>query len=185
VAKQDRNAKTLLKEIGEIVLALAIAWFVYQGLGLLTGTNLPIVAVVSDSMYHGPNDRGGDLCGSPAGSPADFDSFWSACGAFYDGKDITKDDFRAFPMRSGLSKGDLLFVTSKEPEVGDIVIYQRSSQSYTIVHRIVEKGDTIVAKGDNNAGPDQPITRQEVEGTVAFAVPLLGYPRFALFAFGV
>jgi len=131
-----------LKDIGEIVIAFLVAWVFYQGLAFATGTPMPIVSVVSDSME---------------------------------------------PI---VHRGDLLFVMSAEdPQVGDIVIYQRSDVKYTIVHRIIEVNEEgYVTKGDNNPAPDPGIVivkKEQIIGKVLFAVPLLGYPRLALYVVGI
>jgi len=135
-----------LKDVSEIVIAFLVAWVFYQGLAFATGTSMPIVSVVSDSME---------------------------------------------PI---LHRGDLLFVlNADDPQVGDIVIYQRSDVKYTIVHRIIEiqQGGYII-KGDNNPGPDlapdgKPliVKKEQIVGRVLFAVPLLGYPRLALYVIGI
>ena len=40
----------LPKDIFEIIVAIFIAWIFYQGLAYATGTSMPIVSVVSESM---------------------------------------------------------------------------------------------------------------------------------------
>ena len=47
------------RDIIEIVVAFAAAWLFYQGLAFATGTAMPIVSVVSDSME--PTLHRGDL----------------------------------------------------------------------------------------------------------------------------
>ncbi len=129
-----------LKDFGEILVAFLVAWIFYQGLAFATGTSMPIVSVVSDSME---------------------------------------------PI---LHRGDLLFVTGAgDFQVNDIVIYQRSDVQYTIVHRIIEvQEDGYIIKGDNNPVPDSGIVKKEqIIGKVLFAVPLLGYPRLALYFVGI
>ena len=134
-----------MKDIVDIIAAFLVAWLFYQGLGFATGTSMPIVSVVSESME---------------------------------------------PI---LHKGDLLVVAgTQDPRVGDIVIYQNRclafpSQDKTIVHRIInETPEGFVIKGDNNVSPDPCIVRKEqIIGKVWVAVPLLGYPRLALYAVGI
>ena len=153
------------KEILEIFAAFFAAWLGYQFLAIVAGTPLPVVSVVSDSMYH---QNGG------------FDEWWKTREEFYAGAGISKDAFAHFPFRNGLSRGDLLFVVNAAPEIGDVIIYNRNSIS--IVHRLVsEGGDTYVTKGDNNLAADQPVAKREIHGKVVLAVPLLGYPRYLLF----
>lgn len=132
--------KSPYKDIAEIAVAFVAAWVLYQVLTLVTGTPLPIVSVVSDSME---------------------------------------------PI---LHRGDLLVVLNADSlRVGDVVIYQRSDTKFTIVHRVIGITDSgYVTKGDNNPGPDPGVVKKEqIMGKVAFALPLLGYPRLALYAVGI
>ena len=128
------------KDIIEIIAAFCVAWLFYHGLSFAVHTDMPIVAVASNSME---------------------------------------------PV---LHKGDLLFVTGvKNPDIGDIVIYNRPDVSYTIVHRIIKKTkDGYIIKGDNNNVPDSGIVKKnQITGKVLVAVPLLGYPRLALYSIGI
>lgn len=93
-------------------------------------------------------------------------------------------------MEPVLHRGDLVFVVApKQLQVGDIVIYQKNSGGqFTIIHRIVRKNDdgSYVIKGDNNAVADRPDVRpSQINGKLLFSVPLLGYPRLALYALGI
>jgi len=128
-----------VRDAAEIVVMFIAAWIFYQVLGIITGTNMPIVAVVSASM------------------------------------------------EPTLYRGDLLFVTSANYTVGDIVLYERNDVNYIIVHRIIketEKG--FVIKGDNNPSPDPGyVQTSQIKGKVRYAIPLLGYPRLALMIFGI
>ncbi|MCX6816195.1 MAG: hypothetical protein NT120_05090 [Candidatus Aenigmarchaeota archaeon] len=157
MAKKEKGWK---QDVFEIFLAFAIAWFGYQAIGYAAGTSLPIVAVVSDSMYH----------------TAEFDQWWNAKAGQYGELNITKGQFMSFPFRSGLSKGDLLIVVNQQPKIGDVIIYERFG-GFTIVHRLVETNGQYVTRGDNNPVSDPPIGKPQVRGKVIFAVPLLGYPR--------
>lgn len=171
--KPKSKKKRVLREIGELVLALFVAWLGYQALALATGTSLPIVAVVSDSMYHNGN----------------FDEWWASRGKLYESIGITKEEFKDFPFRNGLSVGDFLLVINSQPQIGDVIIYDRPVENkgyITIVHRLVETTNgEYVTKGDNNLVKDSPIAKNQIRGKVVLAVPLLGYPRFLLFAFGI
>jgi signal peptidase I len=168
--KAKSTGKRIAKELGEIVLAFVVAWLGYQALALATGTTMPIVAVVSESMYH----------------TNEFDGWWLQHGSFYKEIGINMSKFQAFPFRSGLSKGDLLLVVNQQPQVGDVVIYDRPGQGFTIVHRVISMTNgEYVTKGDNNYVADQSIAKNQIKGKVVLAVPLLGFPRFLLFAFGV
>ncbi len=164
--KRDTN-----RELLEILSAFIIAFLAYQALSLLTGTSLPIVSVVSDSMYHTNH----------------FDAWWLENGGLYSQYNIDKDTFKTFVMPNGLSKGDLLFVVhANEPKVGDILIYKRNGSPLTIVHRLVSiEEDHYIIKGDNNKQADASVNKEYVIGKVVFGVPVLGYPRLLLHAVGV
>lgn len=166
--KKQKDAK---REVLEIIVAFFIAWLAYQFLALVTGTPLPVVSVVSDSMYH----------------TAQFDEWWGANGRYYGDYSINKDGFRSFIAPNGLSRGDLLLVVRPdEPRIGDVLIYRRPGSDFTIVHRLVKtEKDFYVTKGDNNIQPDQPVAKQYVVGKVVFAVPILGYPRLVLHLVGI
>ena len=172
--KKPHSAK---RDVIEIVAAFAVAWLFYQGLAFAVGTNLPIVSVVSDSMYH---TGGSDAFG--VGSS--FDHWWRGHGYFYEQLHITKDEFKKFTLPNGMSKGDLLLVTKADNiKVGDIVLYSRE---VTIVHRVISiTNNGFVTKGDNNLVSDPEISRQQVVGKVIVDVPALGYPRLLLFAVGI
>ncbi len=159
------------KDVVEVAGAFIVAFLFYQFLILATGSQLPIVSVVSDSMYH----RWG------------YDQWWENSGNFYQNIEISKQEFLKFQNFNGLSRGDLLLVVKPaDLKVGDIVIYQRSPRDVIIVHRVIEAdGDKVITKGDNNPGADQPITRANMQGKVVFAVPVLGYPRYLLHVIGI
>lgn len=166
------------KDVIEIVTAFVIAWLFYQGLVFATGTDLPIVSVVSGSMYHNNN----------------FDNWWEESRGYYESVDISKESFLTYTLSNGLSRGDLLFVITDEVKVGDIVVYDPNSDCFSsggpIVHRIVDIRDgKIITKGDNeitNTKEDRcSVSQQNIKGKVVFGIPLLGYPRLALNIFGI
>lgn len=165
------NKKSLKREIVELVLAFFIAWLAYQSLAVVAGTPLPIVSVVSDSMYH----------------TSYFDKWWTNTNGYYTNIGITEGQFMKFAAPNGLSRGDLLFVVKPDNlKPGDILIYNKFGSAFTIVHRLVEiQKDAYIVKGDNNQIPDPPVAKQYVVGKVVFAVPILGYPRLILHLFGI
>jgi len=170
--------KKLIRDSAEIIAAFLVAWIAYQLLIVGTGTPLPIVSVVSESMYHTEG----------------FDEWWSH-SSFYPDNEMTKEQFLNYQNFNGLAVGDLLFVTAPEDlKIGDIIIYEKYDQQYkkmiTVVHRIVEINEQgYVTKGDNhntNSRVDSGIRSDEdIVGKVRFAFPLLGYPRLLLFAVGI
>jgi signal peptidase len=88
-------------------------------------------------------------------------------------------------MEPTMHVGDLAIISNADFQVGDIAIYMRGKM--TIIHRIIEiRPEGYVFKGDNNPSPDPSIVSKElVLGKVRFVVPLLGYPRLALYAIGI
>lgn len=127
-----------------IVLAfVVIKYLLYPLLGLLLGTSFPVVAVVSDSMEHN----------------RPFDGWWQEHEDIYLGHNITKQDFRQFPMPSGFNKGDIILLIGTDPakiDRGDIIVFW-GGQAYPIIHRVIgvdmdEDGRFFQTKGDNNLG---------------------------------
>ena len=89
-------------------------------------------------------------------------------------------------MEPNLHVGDLMIVRHQDQyDVGEIAIYNRDR--ITIIHRIIDvTPQGYVFKGDNNPGPDpQVVPPERVLGRGMFAIPLLGFPRLLLFAFGI
>ncbi len=158
-------------DIAEIILAVFAAWVFYQLLIFALGTPMPVVSVVSQSMYHQKN----------------FDGWWNSSGGYYERIGLGSEDFKKFTAANGLSRGDLLVVSRGDYKIGDVVLYNRPEVRYTIVHRIAaEKNGGFVIKGDNNAAEDPgTVKKEQIIGKVVFAMPMLGYPRLALYAVGV
>lgn len=88
-------------------------------------------------------------------------------------------------MEPVLHRGDLILVIGEpNPQIGNIIVYNRNDFSYTIIHRVIKITDEgYVTKGDNNpiADPWGVVTKSQVVGKAIFAVPLLGYPKLFLF----
>ncbi len=169
--------KPLYRDAIEIVAAFAAAWVFLQGLGFALGTNMPIVSVVSESMFH---------------TGMAFGDWWDAKAAYYTSRGIGRQDFVSFPFANGLAQGDMLVVIKPDNvNVGDVVIYQPQpgcfSVDKTIIHRITgTENGRYVTKGDNNAGHDPClVSKEQVLGEAVAVAPLLGYPRILLFAFGI
>lgn len=87
--------------------------------------------------------------------------------------------------------GTLLVVRPVETDsirIGDVITYQPvSDQPEVITHRVVgitqsTSGDTTFrTQGDNNPAPDPaPVTAPQVQGTVWYAIPFIGYAATAL-----
>ncbi|MEM4711179.1 MAG: signal peptidase I [Candidatus Woesearchaeota archaeon] len=175
---------SLASWIVNIVLAfLLIKFIVYPGLGLILGTNLPVVAVISESMEHNGN----------------FDTWWNSqalCSdnplnmtrctqkEWYSMRGITEEEFKKFPFSNGFNKGDIMVLKGIDYEnikKGDVIVF-KSGMNYPIIHRVVEKNDVIQTKGDHNVAQiisknldERYITKDEIIGKAWFRIPLLGY----------
>jgi len=123
---------------------ILIKFVIYPLLGLLMGTQFPVVAVVSDSMEHNQ----------------DFDAWWSRHEDYYLRYNVTRNAFTGFPMPAGFDKGDLIVLVGTDPgriRRGDIIVYW-GGKAYPIIHRVVAVYDAqtelprYATKGDNNLG---------------------------------
>jgi signal peptidase len=102
-------------------------------------------------------------------------------------------------MQPTYNVGDLLVIQkipSDKLQVGDVIVFEVSTRSYDIVHRIIEiqynsqDGKLYFrTKGDNNLSPDYwrgrecwngMIPEENVIGKVIFSVPLIGYVSLAV-----
>jgi signal peptidase I len=177
---------SVLSWIVNILLAFIIIKFIiYPGMGLLFGTNLPVVAVISESMEHDGN----------------FEEWWSSAAMcdtanglakicsqseWYDSKSITKEEFMKYDMHNGFNKGDIIVLrgtTFEELQIGEILVYQ-SKLAYPVIHRVVEKNDMIETKGDHNQRQiydsrinEKYITKEQIIGKAWFKIPYLGYVK--------
>jgi len=172
--------------INIIIAFLLIKFVIYPGIGLILGTNLPVVAVISESMEHNsPLDQ---WWNSPAlcGDGNMFYSNYTTCtqADWYKAKGISYEQFRNFPMSNGFNKGDIIILkgTSYENlQLGEIIVYQ-SKLAYPIIHRVVEKNDVIQTKGDHNQRQivdtqlnEKYISRDELIGKAWIKIPFIGY----------
>src|SRR3989338_8631507 len=151
--------------IVNIILAFILVKFIiYPGLGLVLNTSLPVVAVVSSSMEH--NGKG-------------FDQWWEDNDDFYVDREITKDMFKDFDFKNGFNTGDIIVLYgSKSLEKGDVIVYDKGKARYPIIHRIVDKDDDYITKGDNNKIPDNgQVNEEEIIGKGVFRIPYLGWVK--------
>jgi signal peptidase I len=199
---------SLLSWVVNIALAFVLIKFIiYPGLGLIMGTSLPVVAVVSESMDHsyikGAVIQEGfcteqyRLCSSVSPtrpSVKGFDGFWDVCKDWYLEHNISKSNFEDFPFKNGFSKGDIIVLVGKKPsdiEVGDVIVFQ-AQKSYPIIHRVVAANGFFQTKGDHN--PSQIVERvgavsildetrieqDQVLGVAIAKIPLLGWIKIGL-----
>lgn len=152
-----------------LILAFVLVKFViYPGIGLVLGTQFPIVAVVSGSMEH---------------NGLDFDSWWNENKDWYEERDISKEEFREFRYKNGFNKGDIMFLKGVEPKdikVGDVLVYETPFHSNPIIHRVVVIGDgEYITKGDNNHRGDTPVVAEQFQrtGKAVLRLPLFGWVK--------
>ena len=153
------NDDSLLSWIVNVILAFIIVKFlIYPGIGLLFGTDYPLVAVVSCSMEHNIN----------------FDSWWETNKAWYESNGISREQFSEFPFKNGINQGDIMVLKNrKEVNTGDVIVFAGGS-SNPIIHRVVEElSNGFVTKGDHNSIPDG--STNNVIGEAFFRIPYLGW----------
>lgn len=171
--------KSVLSWLANLAIAFIIIKFlVYPGLGLLFGTGLPVVAVVSSSMDHGAIDNA--ICGNQVTDyKSNLNGYWATCGAWYEQHNITKEQFSTFHYTNGFNKGDIMVVFGRTTiRQGDVIVYE-AGQNYPIIHRVTtvrnENNQTFYStKGDHNPAPIQQFVL--VQNGVAYACEFQGQP---------
>ncbi len=181
-----------------ILSFVLIKFVVYPGLGLVLGTQFPIVAVVSESMDHQLTN--GAICGEhPLSYDGGFNNYWQICGKWYENRQISKEQFSAFSLAKGFSKGDIIVLRGKDPKdinIGDVIVFRAQNVARKpdpIIHRVVlknERGEGIdpryffQTKGDHNPGIHQDTIIQEEDidesrilGVAWFKIPWLGHVK--------
>lgn len=162
---------SLLSWLVNIVIAFILVKFIiYPGLGLLFGTNYPVVAVVSGSMEH----RG-----------LGFDSWWEQNKAWYEEKGITKEQFKEFSFHNGFNKGDIMVLTGSKPEnikIGCVIVYESHPDYPPIIHRVTSRRQQettyFVTKGDNNLIADkEEVPEEKFLGKAVLRIPYLGWVK--------
>ncbi len=162
------------------VLGILLAYLVNFILGYFLNTDLPLVAVVSSSMSHKPENN--LLCGKYViNYDNSFENYWNACKETLIYFNITKNDFMNFPFRNGLEVGDVAVIKGeKNYKVGEIIVYSPSSSRYPIIHRIVyvNQDGSYQTKGDHNSGQlpyEKRIEQKQIHGKVIFVIPYIGW----------
>ena len=158
--------------IVNIILAFVLIKFlIYPAIGIVFGTQFPVVAVVSESMEHNQN----------------LDSWWSENAEFYIENSITKEEFSNFPLKNGFNKGDIMVLIgqpSNKIQLGDVIVFQ-SGKSYPIIHRVIAvENDHFETKGDNNPAQirdsqldETNVAFQTLYGKAVVRIPYLGYVK--------
>lgn len=171
---------SFLSWIANVILAFIIVKYLfYPILGLLLGTNYPIVAVISGSMEH-------DLS---------FDEWWeTVCRRdllsdeiirqknIYERHDITKEKFQTFAFKKGFNRGDIMILTSpKNINTGDVVVFNADHAFDPIIHRVVSANEKIFkTKGDANcmiANFEESVSKEKALGKAILRIPLLGWVK--------
>lgn len=185
---------SLASWIVNIILAFVIIKFlIYPGLGFVLDTPYPIVAVVSGSMEHDITKQYYDplrskgwtgkysMCGNEYDSSrrVNFDTYWDECGEWYEGRNISKEEFSEFPLSNGFNKGDIIVLYSKKNvEVGDVIVFW-ANRPEPIIHRVVDVNELdqtqFLTKGDNNGREDGWSLEERVIGKALFKIPMLGW----------
>ena len=157
--------KDTAETIGYILLGVFAAYLLNFSLGLALGTELPVVAVVSNSMTH------------------DSTTLERHYEYLQENFGYTEDQVDSWPIKSGFLKGDVLVVKGVDDDdlkVGDVIVYSIKGQSTPIVHRIVKiENGKITTKGDHNPSHD-PWTPQKIYGGAVLVIPYLGWPKVKL-----
>jgi signal peptidase I len=183
-----------------IIIYLLVKFVFFPLLSLIMGTSLPLAGVESSSMDHQivqDDFRRLTLCGNIY-SPEEkqhinFDEYWSACGSWYEERNLTKQEFNAFSLKNGFRKGDIIIVWGRfKPKVGDVIIFkpnQDSTAPRPIIHRIVKIEDGIMqTKGDHNEKQlvasnniyntdETNIRENQIVGKAILKIPYLGWPK--------
>ena len=79
-----------------------------------------------------------------------FDSWWEKNSEWYEDRNITKEDFKNYPIMGGLNKGDIVFIVGRGGYNGGDIIVFNANRRYPLIHRIVYTTPSIGTKGDNN-----------------------------------
>ena len=165
-----------------IFLFVFIKFIFFPLLSLATGTSLPLAIVESCSMYHE-----GNLL-------SNYDNWWNYWKEKYTDLEITKEQFKIFPLQKGFNKGDILFIVKAKPEklkIGDIIIFNAAQQN-PIIHRIIKiekKDDEYIFStiGDHNSGQlqvEKTIKENQLVGKAVFKlVPYVGWGKLIFFEY--
>lgn len=187
--------------IVNIILAFLIVKFlVYPGIGLIVGTNYPVVAVVSGSMEHTSSssclERDSynncikvsktdfNMCGVKVNEKKTFslEDYLNYCGNWYEENFIPKQTFFNFPIKNGFNKGDIIALYgTNNINIGDIIVF-KGTMPYPIIHRVVKINEdgTFQTKGDNNFASredEKYINKNNIYGKAYLKIPWFGWVK--------
>lgn len=151
-----------------ILIILIIKLIFFPTLSFITQTPLPLVVVESCSMYHESN----------------FEGWWEKNQEWYENEGITKEQFEKFSFKSGLNKGDIIFVWGRgNYNLGNIIIFNTPEHNRPIIHRIISLNPTET-KGDHNpsqASFETNVPQENIVGKSLFKIPLVGWVKLIFF----
>jgi len=163
----DRLTEGWIGSVFYILLGVGLALVAKQALAFGLSTDMPVVAVVSQSMQH---DRAQQ----------------TYYGWLENNLGYGQGYIKSWPVPTGFFVGDMPIVQGAgEYEVGDVIVYSVPGQSYPIIHRIIKINDdgTYQTKGDNNLQQlpyEFHINGEQIHGRVIFIIPKLGYFKVIL-----
>ena len=163
----DRLTEGWIGSVFYIFLGVGLALVAKQMLAFGLSTDMPVVAVVSQSMQHDHAQQ-------------------TYYGWLENNLGYGQEYIKSWPVPTGFFVGDMPIVQGAgEYDVGDVIVYSVPGQSYPIIHRIIKMNDdgTYQTKGDNNlqqAPYEFHISGEQIHGRVIFIIPKLGYFKVIL-----
>lgn len=150
-----------------VFLGIGLALVAKQTLTFALATEMPVVAVVSQSMQHDHAEQ--------------THYQWLMQHLSY-----SESYVDSWPVPTGFFVGDMPVVQGSDTyNVGDVIVYSVPSQDYPIIHRIIKINEdgTYQTKGDNNVNQlpyEFSVRKEQIHGKVIFIVPKLGYFKVIL-----
>ena len=130
-----------------------IKFLIFPTIGLITGAENPLVAIITGSMEHKISNH--KICGfyvaDSENKRLSLQGYWELCGTYYEENfNITYEQFKGFTYSNGLNIGDILLLTGADPErirVGDTLVFipqdkidgqsQFFSRFGPVIHRVI------------------------------------------------
>lgn len=158
----ERLTEGWIGAIFYVFLGIGLALVAKQTLAFSLSTDMPVVAVVSESMQHNNAEQTHyQWLEDRFGYSESYINSWSVPTGFLIGD---------MPIVQGVGS----YV------VGDVIVYSTSEQSFPTIHRIIKINDdgTYQTKGDNNIHQlryESSVSNEQIHGKVIFIIPKLGY----------
>jgi len=185
-----------------ILVFIVIKLIFLPGLGLIFGTSLPLAIVESSSMDHNSleyclqaeqiiingkvtvvctewSSNEYEICGQKILEKKflSVDNYWSTCGAWYEDKNITQEQFESFKFKNGFRKGDIMIIFGKKDiNLGDVIIFN-AGRSNPLIHRVISLSP-LQTKGDHNSAQlseEKSINENQIVGVAWGRIPYLGW----------